>query len=70
MSSKRARRRKSCEGKKAHETEASAHGAVLALRKQGHQYVNSYRCAFCGKFHIGHQPKQIRQAIAAGRGEG
>jgi hypothetical protein len=58
MASKRAVRRKACDGKIRHETAA---GAFVAARKTG-KGVTSYRCKFCRSFHTGHEPgKQKRR---------
>jgi hypothetical protein len=65
MSSKRAQRRSGCKGKRrfADATEAEAARHALGDRRQ----MNSYRCRFCGFWHIGHTPAKVRQAIRARR---
>lgn len=63
MSSKRRVRAKSCEGKVRHETAAAA---WVAAGKTG-KGVTSYKCRFCRKFHVGHEPgKQKRRHVARG----
>jgi hypothetical protein len=58
MASKRRVRHKACEGKVRHETAAEA---WVAAGKTG-RGVRSYKCQFCGKFHVGHEPgKQKRR---------
>lgn len=58
MSSKRAIRRKSCDGKVRHaDSAAAAHAIYLLNRTNGYQGpMNAYRCRFCGGYHIGHRP--------------
>lgn len=65
VASKRAKRRKQC-GKTPYATQADAGGAAHQAYYRGHR-VAPYRCPFCGKFHIGHPPKGVRQAMAARR---
>lgn len=43
-----------CLGKIAFETGYAA--AMVASRSKG---MNSYRCAYCHKWHVGHRPKAI-----------
>lgn len=62
MASKRALRRRSCEGKVRHASAGAAH--IAALKTPG---THAYRCNFCGSYHVGHAPARIRQAIAARR---
>lgn len=64
MASKRRLRRKACTGKVRH---ASQDDANLAKYKSGFKGVIPYRCKHCNGFHLGHPPKEIRQAIAAGK---
>lgn len=59
MASKRALRRKACQGKVRH---ADAGGAYAAMRKLGRakpdlapgSVIGAYKCRFCGGWHIGH----------------
>jgi hypothetical protein len=65
MASKRARRRKSCDGKVRH---ASYHDATIAARNAKgdyRAYLVPYHCAYCRQFHIGHPPEFVRRAIQA-----
>lgn len=58
MSSKRHKRRRSCESKVAYDTPGSAHGAIL--RMNARRYLGPmrvYRCKFCKRYHIGHKFK-------------
>jgi hypothetical protein len=48
------RRNKQCGRKIKHETEISATGHAYALKKkQGTGRYATYKCAFCGKWHVG-----------------
>jgi hypothetical protein len=63
MSSRRALRRKSCEGKIRHSTIGAA---WIAAGKTGGK-VRPYRCKFCGDYHCGHEPgKQKRRHVTHG----
>ena len=61
MSSKRAIRRRQCDGKKRHATAADAMLARATLnRSKGYQgRMNVYRCQFCRGYHIGHAPERL-----------
>lgn len=53
MASKRRVRRKSCTGKVQH----SEVGAVIARKKYVKLFgdkMGTYKCPFCGKYHVGH----------------
>jgi hypothetical protein len=70
MSSKRAIRRKACEGKTRFESFAAAARALRAfLRKVGNEGwpLNAYRCRFCNGFHFGHVPTNALAARKARR---
>ena len=56
MSSKRAIRRRSCEGKHRHLSWDAANAALRSLlRRRGDQgHLQAYRCPFCRGFHFGH----------------
>jgi hypothetical protein len=59
VSSKRAVRRKSCEGKTSFASYGEAAGALRAfLRKASSDGwpLSPYRCRFCNGFHFGHVP--------------
>ncbi len=53
MASKRAVRRRACQGKEAHETYEKANGIACYFRRMG-EHMRAYRCKFCGHYHIGH----------------
>lgn len=56
MSSKRRVRRKQCSGKVRHSDIRAAKRALFLLtRSKGYTgHMNTYRCRFCGGYHIGH----------------
>jgi hypothetical protein len=59
MSSKRAIRRKACDGKTRYTSFAEAAGAMRTfLRHVGNDGwpLSPYRCRFCNGFHFGHVP--------------
>ena len=62
MASKRRIRRNACGSKKRYETEREARNAIIQYMKdfgKGHRMC-SYRCKFCGGFHIGHRPSGVK----------
>lgn len=64
MSSKRAIRRRQCGKKQRFATEQAAVQAIRSLiARKGPQggWLTPYRCAFCGGFHFGHAPAQVRR---------
>lgn len=58
MSSKRALRRKQCDGKARHAEQAGARIALRRLREMhGHTgQLSPYHCPHCGGWHVGHTP--------------
>ena len=56
MSSKRAIRRKACEGKIKHNSRNDAWAARRKLPFD-ESPMNIYKCKFCKKWHIGHRPE-------------
>ena len=64
MSSKRAKRRRSCAGKVAYPSEAAASQAARVAQRRAHAAIVHYRCRFCGAFHVGHPPGRVRQSMA------
>ena len=54
MSSKRHLRKKSCEGKKRHDTFLDASRAAEVMRDRHCQFLHAYRCPHCKKYHVGH----------------
>jgi len=67
MASKRRQRRKACDGKVRYKTSKSAHNEAFRRMRESGEWLNSYKCAFCKGFHIGHPPKRVRQSILARR---
>lgn len=67
MASKRRIRRKVCGKKVRYATQEAAQAAIIALtRAKGWLgYMVPYRCPFCGGFHFGHPPRQVRDAMGA-----
>ena len=62
---KRKLRRKSCTGKIKYINEEDAERSAKAVhRKTGH-WIEAYHCVFCGAWHIGHPPRNVRQSIIA-----
>lgn len=66
MSSKRRIRRHSCTKKVAHETQDAAAAAIRRTGLQG--VIVTYKCHFCGKYHNGRPPRNVRDSIRARRG--
>lgn len=68
MSSKRRLRHRSCESKTAYATrdEAVHNAGKLRWWNQGGTW-RAYRCAFCGKWHVGRPNRREREATAARR---
>ena len=63
MASKRHQRRKACQGKRAFATSAEA-GKQAGKETQVYgEYLTVYHCQFCGQFHFGHPPKNIRNIL-------
>ena len=66
MASKRRLRYKSCTRKKGvYEDEQAAWRAVRHLGPTSG--IKPYKCRFCGKYHVGHLPKKVRQSIKSRR---
>lgn len=55
MSSKRALRRRSCEGKIKHATLGAAIAHAKSLLHKTGRWFETYKCRFCGGFHCGRQ---------------
>ena len=55
MSSKRAIRRKQCQGKKQHCNEAHASREAWKKRKRTGDDIWEYKCPHCSWWHIGHR---------------
>jgi hypothetical protein len=54
MASKRAKRRRSCTGKRAFPSQAAAIAAARALWRAKGERVQAYRCHWSSHWHIGH----------------
>ena len=64
MSSKRAIRRKMCDGKVRYASQKEAFTAAKQSNKRdGSNWIVPYRCTFCGYWHIGHAPKAVRRSM-------
>lgn len=50
-----------CLGKITYDTMALASVCAANLNKASRNRMNSYKCAVCGKFHIGHRSKGKQQ---------
>jgi hypothetical protein len=59
VASKRAVRRRACEGKIRYGSAAEALERRAALHG-GKSQLGAYRCRFCGGFHLGHAPRKRR----------
>lgn len=44
-------------------TQSSAKSAAAALAKQLQADITHYKCRYCGRYHIGHTPKWVREKI-------
>lgn len=44
-----------------------AQAAATAACRRAHAWIVAYGCRFCGGHHIGHPPRNVRQAIKARR---
>lgn len=66
MSSKRRIRRHSCTKKVAYETQDAAAAAVRRIKLEG--VIFPYKCSFCGKYHNGRPPRNVRKSIKERRG--
>lgn len=54
MSSKRHQRKKECENKRQYVKEHIQKSLIVLQRLQNDYNLHSYKCKFCGKYHIGH----------------
>lgn len=67
MSSKRARRRRSCEGKQRHTSREHAQRHARHLIYKGGHYV-PYLCQFCHHWHVGRPSRKVQQRIEERKG--
>lgn len=67
VSSKRAIKRRACEGKARYSSQRAAQAAIGRLRRNtgANGWFSAYRCGRCGMFHFGHAPKGVRMAMEA-----
>lgn len=65
MSSKRAIRRRECQGKQRFVSEVAARAGIASLRrgKGVTDALHTYACSFCGGYHYGHPPAKVLQSI-------
>lgn len=54
MASKRAIRRRECGHKKRYENQTLAVKQLINLKRKDNDRMRSYRCRFCGGWHVGH----------------
>jgi len=62
MSSKRHIRKKSCDGKRRHDSRSEAIDHKMQMVKGGGSVGELwvYQCQFCGKWHVGHPPAKLK----------
>lgn len=65
MASKRHIRRKQCSGKVKYGSMDAANIVVDNWHKHGDTFIHAYECKFCGQYHIGHMPKEMRKKAIA-----
>jgi len=64
MASKRRQRRKECGSKVRHADQTAAIHAACAMRRNlGSRCLNTYRCKWCGGWHVGHIPGNLRRIV-------
>ena len=68
LSSKRAIRRRSCQGKKCFTTGEEAQIAAKTASWRTKQLILAYPCQFGGHWHVGHPTRSARQGYYAKRG--
>jgi hypothetical protein len=67
VASKRGIRRRRCTGKKKSATaQEAARDAADMRRKQKRDDISDFRCPDCGGIHVGHTPRRVKPAPAAG----
>jgi hypothetical protein len=53
-----ATKRRSCDGKRRHESKKAANKHVIEMkRKYAARRLHSYHCKFCDGWHVGHKPR-------------
>lgn len=65
MSSRRAIKRRACDGKVRYPSQRAAQAAIGRLRRNtgATGWFSAYKCDRCGMFHFGHAPRHVRQAM-------
>lgn len=63
MASKRRLRRKECTGKTRYADQAAAVRVMIRAKERGEKNLNTYRCARCSGWHIGHKPRWFRKIV-------
>ncbi len=63
MSSKRAKRRKACDGKVRYAGHDDAQAQAVYRSKCARCLILPYRCQHCGGWHIGHAPAKVKHAM-------
>ena len=67
MASKRALKRKQCQGKKKYEKTEAIRTATVMRHKYPGQSFDGYPCPNCGSWHVGHRTWKNQQRITARR---
>lgn len=63
-------RKKACYGKIKYATMTEAAEAARSAERHYKAWLTPYPCRYCGGFHFGHPPRQVRQSIIARRKAG
>lgn len=63
MASKRALRRRACDGKQRYADRAAAVTACTIQTRRSRKYLHPYRCPHCSDYHIGHYRSGLRPAL-------
>lgn len=56
-------RRRQCDGKMRHPSQEAAVIAAQRMSKKMRCLITAYWCKFCGHYHCGHAPFNVRQSI-------
>ncbi len=68
MASKRHLRRKACIGKIRYSSQEEAGRHAGAATRMYQTYLTAYHCQWCGGYHIGNPPREVRHALKVRRG--
>lgn len=52
-----------CHGKRGYRTKKQAKRAITFLEQKLHARLHSYRCYWCGSWHIGHKVKKSKEPL-------